>query len=146
MAALADAFGSRNRAHPNDPAAATDELDLQPKFHLFLPAVFLRGWDVTTYLPRFNDDLRNQRTRTKFGICSCLPASTGVTWSSAADLDPTLPLENFTGTATNKVLNKPPENIDVDLATGYEAVALPLAPFVHSNWKKHFRLKAFLHD
>jgi hypothetical protein len=57
MAALADALGSRNRAHPNGPAAATDELDLQPEFHLFLPWAFLRGWDGTTYLPRFNDGL-----------------------------------------------------------------------------------------
>jgi hypothetical protein len=55
--------------------------------------------------------------------CLCL-----MTWSSETDLDPTLPLENFTGIATNKVLNKPPENIDADLAPGHEAVALPLAP------------------
>jgi transglycosylase-like protein with SLT domain len=55
--------------------------------------------------------------------CLCL-----MTWSSATDLDPTLPLENFTSLPTNKVLNKPLGNIDVDLAPGYEAVALPLAP------------------
>jgi hypothetical protein len=55
--------------------------------------------------------------------CLCL-----MTWSSATDLDPTLPLKNFTGIATSKVLNKSPENIDADLALGYEAVALPLAP------------------
>ena len=57
--------------------------------------------------------------------CLCL-----MTWSGATGPDPTLPLENFTGIATNKVLSEPSENIDAGLAPGntYEFVALPLAP------------------
>ena len=58
-------------------------------------------------------------------VCLCL-----MTWSSATGPDPTLPLDNFTGIATNMVLDEPSENIDVDLPLGdrSEAVALPLAP------------------
>ncbi|MGC2827442.1 MAG: hypothetical protein WA322_24980, partial [Pseudolabrys sp.] len=58
-------------------------------------------------------------------VCLCL-----MTWSSATGPDPTLPLDNFTGIATNMVSDEPSENIDVDLPLGNrsEAVALPLAP------------------
>lgn len=64
--------------------------------------------------------------------CFCL-----VTWSSATGPDPTLPPDNFTSSATNKVLSEPPrvvgelsENIGADPALGdtYAALALPLAP------------------
>ena len=58
-------------------------------------------------------------------VCLCL-----MTWSSATGPDPTLPLDNFTGIATNMASVEPSENIDVDLPLGdrSEAVALPLAP------------------
>jgi hypothetical protein len=64
--------------------------------------------------------------------CLCL-----MTWSSATGPDPTLPLDNFTSIATNKVLGgplevlaEPSENISADLSLGdtYAALALPLAP------------------
>src|SRR5512136_2676437 len=53
-----------------------------------------------------------------------------MTWSSATGPDPTLPLDNFTGIATNMASVEPSENIDVDLPLGdrSEDVALPLAP------------------
>ena len=53
--------------------------------------------------------------------CLCL-----MTWSSAADPDPSRLPENFTGIATNLVLSKPSESID--LVPSYEAVVLPLVP------------------
>lgn len=67
--------------------------------------------------------------------CLCL-----ITWSGATGADPTLPLGNFTGVATNKVLGEPSENIDAGLAPGDpdEAVALPLAPL-------HPLLKPIIH-
>ena len=64
--------------------------------------------------------------------CLCL-----MTWSSATGPDPTLPADNFTSIATNKVLSEPPrvlgelsENIGADPALGdsYAALALPLSP------------------
>ena len=64
--------------------------------------------------------------------CLCL-----MTWSSATGPDPTLPPDNFTRSATNKVLGEPQrvlgersENIGANPALGdtYAALALPLAP------------------
>ena len=64
--------------------------------------------------------------------CLCL-----MTWSSATGPDPTLPPDNFTSSAINKVLSEPPrvlgeraENIGANSALGdtYAALALPLAP------------------
>jgi hypothetical protein len=56
--------------------------------------------------------------------CLCL-----MTWSSATDHDPTLPLDNFTGIATNTVSDEPSENIvDLPLHDRFDAIALPLAP------------------
>ena len=64
--------------------------------------------------------------------CLCL-----MTWSSATGPDPTLPPDNFTSSATNKVLGEPQrvlgersENIGANPALGdtYAALALPLAP------------------
>ena len=67
--------------------------------------------------------------------CLCL-----ITWSGATGADPTLPLGNFTGIATNKVLGDQSENIDAGLAPGDpdEAVELPLAPL-------HPLLKPIIH-
>ena len=64
--------------------------------------------------------------------CLCL-----MTWSSATGPDPTLPPDNFTSSATNKILGEPQrvlgersENIGANPALGdtYAALALPLAP------------------
>ncbi|MGA6932272.1 MAG: lytic transglycosylase domain-containing protein, partial [Pseudolabrys sp.] len=60
-----------------------------------------------------------------------------MTWSSATGPDPTLPPDNFTSSATNKILGEPQrvlgersENIGANPALGdtYAALALPLAP------------------